>query len=53
METIPDFQDDDDGGLNEFERFEWEWRHAELLLMDDPHYDDWLDYTQEQNSHVH
>lgn len=47
------YDEEDDGGLGDFEQFAWEWRQAELLLMNDPYFDYWLDYIQEQNSHVH
>lgn len=43
--------DEDGAGLDDFERYAWEWRQAELMLMADPYFDYWLDYIQEQNSH--
>lgn len=53
METIPDFQDDDDGGLSDCEAFRYYYELWQQLLAADPKYSDWLDYIQEQNSHVH
>lgn len=48
METVPDYPDDDDGGMSECERYEWEFNYAALLLADDPFYPLWIEYTNER-----
>lgn len=46
------YDDEDDGGLADAERFEWEWRQAELLLMNDPAWPLWLEWVN-TNERVH
>lgn len=42
---------EDDSGYDAADLFEWCLEQVALILSDDPHYSEWLDYTQEQNSH--
>lgn len=44
---------EDTRGTNTAEDFEAALYYIDLLLQDAPEFESWLDYVQEQNSHVH
>lgn len=51
METL--FDSEDDAGYSDACEYEWELDQVDLLLRSDPNWETWLDYIEEQNSHVH
>lgn len=45
------YDEDDDGGLSDYEEFRYSLAQAEFELNNDPAYAIWLEYTRVHNVH--